>query len=450
MSRAWVLVALLLTGALAGCSGKGAAPLGADLVDVGGILVARDKAVVGGSVVSDAGLAVPRARISVLGSDLFTDADARGAFLLVNVTAGDVELQVSHTSYKAHIHRLTVAGGSRVDVNLTLLPLDSLGVELPHLHDHWGGKDTYQLLDKEIDLGAAPQGSPYPDEYWLAYSAVYRGNQNVTPWEIPLDETPHGGPALVLPGTARLDVSMSWSDAVTEGFGLCVDSANNDPVKCFAPQPSPATFAIAVSPTMADAGHQPFSLWRLSLYARPLTQGGGNPDVITGTAAVQATLTRGELLVDPPHPDFWAAGNEVLVMDEVRAGSAACCSAPAEFYPDAIVPPGTTRMRLEHTWTIDGAAAQLPWEFRALARTAAMNPHTTPRADWLQPEPTAGSMAEKRVVYEFDVGPDATDGYYQQSSFWRFAYFQPRWGPEGYDLSGVPIQHRIVATAIRA
>lgn len=449
-TRPALLALLLVLPLLAGCSGKERPDVAADLVDVGGVLVAADKAVVSGSVVSDAGLAVPRARVSVLGTDLFTDADARGAFQLVNVTAGQVELQATHTSYKAHLHRLTALAGQRTVVNLTLLPLDSSSVELPHQHDHWGGKDTYDLLDKEIDLGATPLGSPYPDAYWLAYSAAYRGNANVSHWAVPIDATPHGGPALVLPGTARLDVTVSWEEAVTEGFGLCYLSAARDPERCLQPQASPASFSVAVSPAMADAGHQAHSLWQLALYTRPLTGGGGNPDVITGTAQVQAVLTRGEVLVDPPHPTFWDDGDEVLVMDEQRAGSAACCSAPADFYPDAIVPPGTTRMRVEHTWAVEGAGEQVPWEFRIVLRTAAMDPHTTSRADWLQPEPTGGSVAERRVVYEFDVAADATDGYYQQSSFWRFAYFQPRWGPEGYDLTGTPMQHRIVATAIRA
>jgi hypothetical protein len=449
--KAILLALLLALPLLAGCSGKEAGPdAAADLVDVGGVLVAADKAVVGGRVVSDAGLAVPRARVSVLGTDTFTDADERGAFLLVNVTAGSVELQATHPSYKAHIHRLDAAAGRRVDVNLTLLPLDSAGVELPHLHDHWGGQDTYVLLDAEVDLGKGPTGSPYPDEYWTAYSALYRGNMNVSNWEVPIEETPHGGPALVLPGTASITFTVTWDEAVTEGFGICYDSANKDPVRCLAPQPSPATFTLAVSPTMADSGHQSFSLWRLMLYTRGLTQpGGGNPDVIVGSAAVQAVLTKGEVLVDPPHPTFWANGDEVVFMDEERPGSSACCSQPADINTDGIVPPGTTRVRVEHTWRIEGAASQLPWEFRIVVRTAAMNPHTTPRTEWLMPEPTEGSAAEMRLVYEFPIDASATDGYYQSSSFWRFAYFQPRWGPQGYDLAGVPIQHRMVATAIR-
>ncbi len=53
-------------------------------------------------------------------------------------------------------------------------------------------------------------------------------------------------------------------------------------------------------------------------------------------------------------------------------------------------------------------------------------------------------------MYEFPVESNQTDGHYQQSSFWRFFPYQPRWGPEGYDTTfGFTVRQTITVTAIR-
>lgn len=85
-----------------------------------------------GSVYTETGAPIPNAQVSLLGTQRMTLTNARGNFLLPNVPAGSVEIEVVALGYRTGTESVTVGAGSTVTVDFHLatsaIALDELVV----------------------------------------------------------------------------------------------------------------------------------------------------------------------------------------------------------------------------------------------------------------------------------------------------------------------------------
>lgn len=399
------------------------------------VTVAGNKGIVQGAVHTDAGSVLKGARVSLLGTDFFMDTLADGSFRFVNVTAGRHDLQTTAPGFQGDVRTIQVQAAKATLVDVVLIPADGVGGDgIPHLHDYWGGKDTYTLVDAQYDLTAPDPDSFTPAPVQQLSLVVAKPNPNAnstdTYWRLPILEGTGDGPPLVLPGTARMEVALSWdaSEVTVADFGLAYFSAAPASLTVLGRQAGPALWSIDVNETMDDNGHQQWSLWRLFLYTTQVSQR-SPPAVYTmgGPVNVVITLHRGNVIEEPAHRDFWGT-NDTLVLrplDLVTSVTTVCCQARAGyqslFLPDqALVPPGAKRMRIEFIAKYQGATGPSPadLDYTLTWRTAALNPQTDTLADWVEIEPTVDEPNHK--VWEFELQPGDTDAYYQSRSLWEW------------------------------
>lgn len=444
-----ILLALITTlVVLAGCAEQAAPDTTVTTVEVEpGLVVAAGHGVLRGSVFDDQGRGLPDARVSLLRTQFFAATDDKGAFEFQNVTAGTHSLVATATGFQQAFQEVVVPDGGIANATIQLLPDEERGSGYrPHTHDFWGEKTTYRLLDSSIDLSEPPAGSPYPDAYWMVHHAVIRPTQNTSYWFVPLRESPESGPPIVLPGTKEMTMTLHWTTSTLDELGVCYQAVAGKRT-CLGPHASGEPWTIRVTPDMADSGHQAFSLWRIELYHRPMTAT-MTPVIATGNVDVVIDLAKGNLPLDPPHEDFWANGNERLVADEEIRIATICCSNHPGLVPEELVPPGTTRIRIEHTWRFEGTGAgPLDFDYRILVRTADMNPQTTGISDYHEPEAAAGSAAEFFRTYEFPVEEVQTDAFYQGRSNWHFVMWNPTFDKDSYAPRTRPVIHHVVVTA---
>lgn len=461
-SRTWLLAAPLLLVLLAGCSGAKAPPQSATdappqpvtyEIEPGKnvtVIVAANKGIIQGTVYTDAGSRLTGARISVVGTSLFADSAGDGTFRFVNVTAGLHDLIVTAPGFQGHRRTIEVAPGKATVVDIVLVPaLGVAGDDIPHVHDYWGGRDSFVLVDANYDLTQPNPESPVPTPAQQALLMVQKPNPTAnttdTWWRVPiLEGLGDDGPPLVLPGTARVDFELTWNpDEVTvDSFGLAYFSAAPESVTVLGRQAGPALWSIAVNETMDDNGHQQWSFWRFYLYTTPVSQR-SPPDLyaVTGSLQVKITLHRGNVIEEPGHRDFWG-GNDTLILRDLSVVTTiptACCQARSGYQSldldgETIVPPGTVRMRVEFTVRYQGATGETPLDldYTLTWKTAALNPQTETIQQWTEMDPIVDEKNHK--VWEFELQPGEADAYYQRSSLWEWKPWPRPFSEDGYWL----------------
>lgn len=408
-----------------------------------GLEVAEKLGAVRGKVVNDQGLPIKGARTSLLTTDFFADTNETGGFLFVNVSTGAWTLRVQANGFQPHEQKITVEAAKVTDRVIQLLPDQTAGAGyVPHIHDYWGEKDTYLLMDQAIDFAANDQGGPWPDAYYTVTTGVMRPNLwwPTDAWPIPILETPDGGPPIVIPGTAKMDVTFRWDEAtmVMDDLGLCYYSPAEDAERqCFDPAPSGTTFSIDVTPDMADSGHQRFSMWQLTAWRTDVRDASDHsPAATLGSVDVEILLTKGDIYLEPPHEVFWA-DTDTLVLRSTNdtytrnTCAVACNPRPVLGLDDGkIVPPGTDRMRVTLAWEFGGVPADaINPDYALTFRTGDMNPQTTFYPQFMTMEATDGSRADQFKVYEFEVPTEWTDAFYQQRSNWQFGIYNADFEP---------------------
>lgn len=430
------LAPLLLAILVSGCAGGSAhdAPQedAQDLELSDGTVLAVDRGLVHGKVRTEAGLPLKDARVSILKTAFYAETDDQGRFRFLNVTAGSFVMEVHAEGFQPFQTGITVEPGAVVSLNVTLLPGQSAGAGyVPHVHDYWQGQDDYLLMDAAVDFAANDGGGDdRPDAYYTVTSGVLRPNiwWPSDKWPIPILETPHGGPAIVLPGTAKMAITLSWDGTtmVLPDLGFCYRSAGEEE-GCFDPAPSGTTFQVDVKPTMADSGHQQWSMWSLWAYRTDIRDGASHsPGVTLGHVQVKIELTRGEMFLEPSHRRFWDNGSILLrstdsVHEEARCAAACGSKTKLRLDDDRIVPPGTTRLMARLDWDFDGAgAAPLDHDWEVIFRTGDMNPHTTQYLDFREYAAAEGSAQDRYKVYEIRLDRSMTDAHYQLRSNWLF------------------------------
>lgn len=433
MLMRWVVVGTLLLSALAGCADNSTDfESGASVpIEVDGFEIAAENGVVRGVVTNDAGIPVPGARISLLGTEFFADTPTNGTFRFVNVTAGLQTVRAEAATFQVYEGPVEVIAGTVSWHNVTLVPKDGRGAGYrPHVHDYWGELTEITIMDEAVDIRERPApGSAFhthPTLNMLANTAVYSNTGSDYPIYFPEDVDP---PAIVYPGTAEMQITLSWptGPAAPDAFGLRYYSANSTKEGELEPQPSGSTWTIPVTPDMADNAHQFFTLWRIYVTSpndfRETTS--WKPVVITDPITVMIKLIKGyEPPLDPPHPEFWKNTDQI----EVRNGSQAVRVNSGDTDPrvlsadeEKIVPPGTDVLRMDFSWGYaDVPNAPIDDKYKLYWKTGGHRQpvYSEDRIFWETAEPVVDE--DYRRVYELQLPAEDTDAFYQKKSEWEW------------------------------
>lgn len=433
-----VLCCLVFT-TLAGCTdgGEGAVLEGEHKAGEG---LLEGHGAIEGRVVNEQGLALKGARASLLGTNFFAGTNATGHFGFTDVPEGVHTLNVVVSGFQRATKDLEVLAGNVTDIVIQMVPEQVGGAGYrPHVHDYWGGQDTYALLDTTIDMSRYLPHDTLRQFPTAGITRTFLGHGEGIP--IPLRETPDGGPPVILPGTATIDVTFTSDDpAFKQMWGLTYRHPESDGFVDLEPKTLGETWTIEVPPEAADSGHQTFSFWQFRImYPTAVTDGPDwEPATSQGSIDVQMTLHRGaEILPEPGHRVFWEDGNSVMVRDgsEKDARSKGCCSWTWFWYDmddGQIVPPGTDRLLIEFKAVPGGPTSWVaPDGFRLVFRPADVSPHEIDTSRFVRPEPSTVDDAGLEMTYELVLEPGQQDAFYQTDSNWRMYVVTPSTNSEG-------------------
>lgn len=429
MIAPWVLVVLLA--GLAGCLGGEPAPIDSDapssemVEPEPGLRIAANRGAVRGLVTNDAGTAVPGARVMLVDTDEFTTTPADGTYRFLNVTRGEHTLRVEKSGFQALERTVEVTDGAVSVVDAVLLPVDGVGAGYAaHVHDYWAGLDRALLMDDSVTLAR-----DYGDSFVNAN--FNSGEAYDYPFYLP-ESAPGGQVALIYPGSSRVEITLTWNsqDVTLSNMGLRYAPANADKKTLLPAQPSGSTFAIELAPAMADAGHQVFTLWEFAVAPSNDVRNAPawQPGAVLGPVNIRVEVVKGLVVLEPEHPAFWAQSSALLVRDPAalyafnwgaqEQDRLQAASGLIRLDNGKIVPPGTTRLRLEFSWGSSGPAPPPGEDWVLTWRSAAQNPRITPLSEFGRAEPVSEGPGTK--VYEVAVAASEADAYYQKKSLWRF------------------------------
>lgn len=453
--RPTAILIILLTSLLAGCSGGAKETVQDDpaiVIDEDeNIQVAPELGAVRGMVRSEQGARVPDARVQLAGTTMFDTTGPDGRFLFVNVTPPEVTLRVEAQGFRVWEAPVPVTAQKVSAVNVTLLSDLALDPDLrPHQHDMWRGQTSVTIVDAEYPFTKfRPTDPASAASAATMFTAANAERRNTDGYDVPIpipdvvpdEDMPNEYPALVYPGTQRIEVTLDWDipeDSTLTELALVYHNATTNKKQYLDLQGAGETWVIELEdPFSTDRGHQEFSMWGFFLNSlNEISSVGGSyrgPGHYMGNFHAKIEIFRGpEVPLEPAHPDFWGDNTSMVI----RPGDSGHTMNPAitvlhrnhadlgAFDIDvrgAIVPPGTTRMRLDFSWTHsdgDGTAPTIPWVLTW--RSADQNPLVTTLDMYHRAAPIEGSPPTQHLVYEFDVEPQQADAYYQQDSRWGF------------------------------
>jgi hypothetical protein len=441
------LVLLFFSGCLGGASDPAsespAPPTGS--VDATQIVAAPAQAddttgAVEGLVMNENAAVIAKAYVILVGSRNSTTTDREGRFSISHVVPGAYTLRVDAELYRPFEYGVTIRPSEVLRLNITLLPQVDRGAGFrEHLHDFWGDEQTKVLFDGQLnfDQSVASGGKTGSDScLYNPTSGTFLVSNGGCQRPIPVP-LPDG--VIVYPGTARISVKVSWNSEYAGSVGFRYMAANETkffrapiPLKSGEEQSFPVEFP------MHDHGHQTFSVWSLEVVPdvkfqgyRVVTQSDFNRRFV-GPFQVYVVAHRGVVAPEPAHAMFWTNSTEKVLLDgfakkmtglptatknpgdQACTGSTPCIVMPA----GAIVPPGTTRLKVELAVDYGTPALASLFSMKTLAfRTAAMNPRQVTLED-LRVEAAQGPAAKR--TWELKLEPKETDAFYQRKSLWGF------------------------------
>ncbi|HUR62261.1 MAG TPA: carboxypeptidase-like regulatory domain-containing protein [Candidatus Thermoplasmatota archaeon] len=400
-----------------------------------------------GRVFYDIGLPLKGAHVSLLGTDHFKTADEKGRFEFLALPPTDYTLRIDSEGFRSVQQVVTVQKGTITQLNVTMVPLGQAGnsATTAHKHDVWGRSTMLEFFNGDSE---APQGpgdiNGLPVGRSLDACAYYTG------MAAPTSTGPGGGSStalcvlgifpdagmLVFPGTAMIDVTLSWDAAKdnVDAAGIAFIPANLNNPLLMAQKPSGSTWHIPVSQAMADRGHQGFTLWSFYVYVAGSgsTYAPTEPNmVLQAPFQVKMTLHKGLIPFEPAHRDFWMGNQTIEVLhDGVHAD-------PSVHYRDypveearfllpigKLVPPGTGTLELKLSWKGStgtggsGATYDSFGKWTLAVHPANLQPHHYAESELIHPEATERTATS--ATFLVPVDPAQTDAYYQQKSNWVF------------------------------
>lgn len=438
LADAWKPLVVVAIFVLAGCTGSSsdfdaldpeAEP--GDPVEVEpGLVVTTTTGAVRGKVIDDAGLAVPQARASLVGTNHFADTNQSGGFLFVNVSAGDHRLVVQASNFRPYESTVAVEPANVTSVEVILIPAESRGAGYrPHVHDFWGERTEHVMMDEPVDL-THPGSNQLVPIYEQLRMMFYYPNIGSDIQIFPPDLA-DGTPNLVYPGTAEMQVTLRWeeTDTTLDEVAFSYRSRASGDVVELEPHPSAETWFIPVTQEMADTGHQQASLWEFWIEWPNSVTGDTNnwePGANLGEIDVHILIVKGETIPpEPPHPNFWEDNDTIelpLMEMSYQYETGRHVPQSSHFVPpsESIVPPGTATMRMVFTWQTSGATSgtQLEDEFTLLWRPANKDWRDMHISEYHRAEPV--ETGDHMKVFEVPVEPQQTDAFYQTRSLWSW------------------------------
>lgn len=400
-----------------------------------GIFLKPGAGIVAGTVVNDAGFALKDVHVALVGSDFFGKTKKDGSFEFVNVSAGSWRLRVEASQFQSHEEDLVVRAGNVTKAHVVMVPVEETGAGYrPHVHDFWLDQTEKTIMDEDVDLRKTTRntGGVGGTSTQQTLSSVTYAAQNSSDnlYRIPL---PGNGdpPALIFPGTKEVQVTVSWTSSSFTGtkVGLHYRTAGVGDTVWAGRKASGETWKISVVPEGWDTGHQRFSLWEFWVrpYQDPNDGANFRPGVINGNFHVKVVVVKGEIMAEPGHEDFWAAGSTYNVnKPEDRLGE--CNNAyhltdrswgNCKLAPKNIVPPGTAKLVLESAWTYYQADGTASGDLVVVYRSPAQNPWKTHITEFQVA--TCQPPQAQKVKCEIVLKKGETDAFYQKRSMWSFS-----------------------------
>lgn len=302
------------------------------------------------------------------------------------------------------------------------------------VRDHWQGRDEVVLVD---GTGQVSTG--------VSASQDGATGACTTPCEAAFFRPEEG--KLVAPGTARLNVTVSWSEPPGMQIDLFYEPANGRDAPPVNDVPNGEPVTIPVNASRSDAPFQAASLWWFNLWPSADPGGAVPPTEVDLEVVAERSKTLPEI---GPAPDRSNATGDVTLLDAVTVdyrigvhpepgcmGLLVSCHPPdpgAWWIPrnPALVPDDASTVR-----------ATLSWDDPVAARPGldAIHPGGRVRMDLVEDDPTG-----MQRTFETTVPDEAVDSPWQQRSLWRFSAVFEEQGVEGGVSTG---PYTLTATAIR-
>lgn len=279
--------------------------------------------------------------------------------------------------------------------------------QLPHYHDYWGGKDTYDVLAKDetavVGLALTPADTPIP-------VLEFRPDPN----------------HIVPQGASLVRITLNWTNDALDQYAspeLWVKNAAQRDALKVADLKTGQTVTVESTNDGDDLPHQVLSSWEFWVYAHATDQG-----VLRYNAHVHMDVkaVRGlPIPLYPGHPDHWgdrthirlfAYGPATTVFQGTSEEPNICLSGcPITLTPQngTIVPPDADHVTVWFNFTY-GTPSKLGLRY-----------HGADTFDWTVPpvasEAATGPNVVQRV-YNIPVGYTG-DGPYAKQSQWQFEPF---------------------------
>lgn len=433
-------VLLLAFALIAGCLGSGGpaadpagsttdGPSGTLVVTRKGDTVASDRAVLKGRVVDDLAFPIASAHVALLGTSHSTTTAADGTFAFANVTIGEMTLRVDAEGYVSHEAKVVTRAGETTEVHVILVPPFERGAGYrPHFHDYWGDKTEYVLMDADIDphrdFNERQATNLYTRGFLLPFKAL--GFVLNASYEFFLPDRSPEEYNIVLPGTKEIRVTLNWvspTAATNERLGFAFRHANMSSTDAVIASPAKRAgeaISMPVDPEWADYGHQRWTFWHFFIHTgKPL---GERPDVVVGPIHVKIVLVKGDVAPEPPHRDFWGDSESLVLRSgtEIVSNTGTVRDWPTAMVmklpKDTLVPPGSTKMRMEMWWNHTTHPA-INKDVKLRWHTADMRPEAHP-STWKTATPIRSE--ERSKVYEIDLAANEPDAFYQRASNWAW------------------------------
>jgi hypothetical protein len=418
-----------------------------------GVTTAVNKGVVQGAVLSENGLAIQAARVSVLGQNAFTDTDATGRYVLKDLSPGKRTIQVQAKAFLTAEKEVEVVAATATNLTFELKEDPAFyGGTRPHVHDLWQGRVQHVLADFNWDLTKGSnlrQGeSQVPDEIPAMFMDP---NTNTTEYKIPIPDIAGNAPNLVFPGATRIEVTFKWTqtDTTKTKLGLGYSSLRNVPRVYTGVESSGHTWTIDINQTQTDTGHQMFTYWNfIMFYGRAVTSGtAGEPAVTLGKVHVKIVVHKGDVIpLEAAHEDHWGNATTLLLRNGTPEFSYGGTSTNRETFEmtldsKSIVPPGTATLRFNLSWTFTNAVMDaINRDYKLMWRSADQNPRSTTWEQYQTENPSSKGVRWKQ--YEISVKPQQWDSYYQTVSNWAWTAVEPGRERDQFD-QGVQNRDRV-------
>lgn len=404
---------------------------------------------IAGTVLSQDGFPISRARVIVLSVTGSVETDVNGTFQIDGIQPGEHDVRIEREGFDAVHETVGVQSGHVVELEVVLVPSDNLNplFRMDHDHDLWQGRDRYVFFDDVLewhdddDFPYHEHECAWQPEFWCDKVAV----------------VPEAG-KVIPPGTATLEVTADFTAPTEPGNleivilapPLAAPDDHRIAHTLYNVEPG-ETYTVEIDPERADSGHTRFSDWVMYLEWGGPGPSGSTWNSMRDDIALEVVAIKGaEIPGDPPHPRFWADSSDIEIptfgfLAQGWAGSThqhpdgGCGGNCMKF--GGIVPPGTTRLDITFAYTLQDPSPTAPAVYDSMSYDYVLGlkdpSKRSPGATWddyVWPEVVNVESHPdgygRVLAYSVPLDDMATDTYYDKISKWMYAIAVEGQGPD--------------------